>query len=174
MIIVISECKQDLEKANALVDNWEQETMQAETKIARIVDPLIYRSGGFFRNPFKREDMIEVGQTNSVLLLNQTKRDIIRVVKCIHSLQKTIEVLESIGSVNLYQAIKCVGEALDSIDVSLGDAELPLPDEIATSSSPFYLPDDEKQPEVLQRIYTHLAEVEISLISMISTKQKEN
>jgi hypothetical protein len=160
---VAHDCIQDLAQANGIVDKWIQETEQGEVEIARTVDPVIYRSRGMFRNPFKPENLVEGGQTESVFLLRLTREDINRVQQCISMTQMAVEALKYMDDYEVYQIAELVGRALDSIDVALADAKLPLPAGLAIGESPYDSPNDREQSGILQRIYARLTTVEASM-----------
>ena len=169
MHALTQDCTETLDRARAIVNEWVIETEQAAQTLAATVDPVILRSGGMLRNPFKPEDSIEIGQTESVISLRRTMEDIDRTKQCIDAVQKAINALQS-SQQNVAEMARLVGNALDSIDVALGDAELPLPEDLAAGETPFDTPSAEEPSGVLQRIYVCLAAIEAALFS-VGTQQ---
>jgi hypothetical protein len=160
---ITSACQDDIEQATAIVNKWAQEIEQGDIEIGRKSDPIIKASGGMLRNPLKPETEIEVGQTESAILLSQTKMDIERVIRCIESIQEAIQAMATPTNYDRHETLGLVANALDSIDNALGDADLPLPQMLASGRTPFDSPKEEKPPGALDRIYSHLVEVEASL-----------
>lgn len=165
MASLIQDCTKALREAETLFGEWVQETAESEQELARTVDPVILRSGGVLRNPFKPEDSIEKAQTFSVLRLEETKRDLLRVQECLPAIERAIKALKNPPQQSAAELASIVSGALDSLDVALGDAELPLPPDLAAGESPFDEPTEEEPSGTLQRIYVHLTIVEASLFS---------
>jgi hypothetical protein len=161
---IVSECQLDIDRAKTEVHRWAQEVEQAELEITRTADPVIRSSRGLLRNPFKPETAVEAGNTESIIYLRQTKDDINRVTQCVHILQETIEGLTFPEKCYHQRSVELITRALDSIDVALGDAELPLPQKLASGVLPYDSPSDKKPLGALERIYSRLVAVEASFI----------
>lgn len=165
MASLIQDCTKGLRGAETLFGEWVQETAESEQELARTVDPVILRSRGLLRNPFKPEDSIEKAQTFSVLRLEETKRDLLRVRECLSAIERAIDALKNRTRQDTAEVASIVSGALDSLDVALGDAELPLPPDLAAGESPFDEPTEEEPAGTLQRIYAHLTIIEAFLLS---------
>jgi len=159
------DCTEALNRARAIIDEWVMETEQAAQALAAMVDPTIWRSGGMLRNPFKPEDSAEMGQTESVIGWRWTMEDIERTKQCVDAVQRAIDAMRSPAQYSVVETAKLVGDALDAIDVALGDAELPLPEGLAEGETPLDAPSVEEPCGTLQRIYACLTTVEAALVS---------
>jgi hypothetical protein len=147
------------EESKEVTALWANETQKANREIAATVDSVIYRSGGFLRRPFKAETLAEMQESRVVLELNRTKQDIQRVEEALAMVHQVLRGSESPLILNSQEMVVTIGCALDALDVALGDAELPLPEVLATGENPVDPPGTKPQG-TLQRLYALLTLVE--------------
>lgn len=159
---VVRGCARALEQASIRVETWVRETERARAEMARDFDPVVFNSGGILRNPLRPETAIEDEQTVTVLELRRTEIDIGRVSDCLSAVTGVLSALEVAGERDAHELQASAGRALDTIDVALGDAELSLPEDLASGVSPYQPRDGSVQPGSLERIYVLLSQVEAS------------
>ncbi len=155
---VIRKAARLLVEAQNLLVQWKTELASAECRFATTMDPTIARSGGIFRNPLKPETAVEDAQTHTVLALRQSQNDLERTEHCLAILKGVFE-QQFAGDLAWVDLKSSVGAVLDELDTCLAEAELPLPDSLATAESPFD-PMEAVPSGILQRIYDYLASVE--------------
>ncbi len=163
-----NQCRHALRRAQEIVDGWANEARAAEQELARTVDPIILRSGGVLRNPFKRETTMEAGQAESALSLRFTVEDIERTLQCLEPVREVVDALDTVFRGNVQDHLAVLGRALDAIDKALGDAELPLPSGLVGGETPTEAAREPMSPGALAEIYTNLMRAEAFLIKIRS------
>ncbi len=161
---IVQECYGWLARAQTAMANWVAATQQAEQAMAASgIDPMIIKSGGVFRNPFKSESAVEFAQTESVLYLRETVEDINRTGQALAMAQAAVEQLPAPANSEPGQMVSTVSAALDALDSAMAGANLPLPAELANEATPFDNPGSATPSGALQQLYDCLAQVEIAL-----------
>lgn len=162
---LLLDCVRELEQSKVGVGAWMRETERARAEMTQVVDSVILNSGGILRNPLKQETAVEDGQTQSVLLLRRTENDIGKVNDCLSAVEEALNTLGVAGSRSARELEALAGRALDTIDEALGNAELPLPEDLASGVSPYEPRDGSLRRGSLERIYMLLGQIEASFAS---------
>jgi len=129
------------------VREWKADLSAADERLAREADPTIYRSGGALRNPFKQKSLDESGQTESIMNVRFSQKDLSRVEA---ALARSAKAVHSASS-------SLLADALTALDSALADSDMPLPSQLATGESPHDFSNPPPPPGALQRLHAALS-----------------
>jgi len=148
-----------LDQVRVELSDWQATLTKAETEFSRTMDPTVFRSGGVFRNPFRPESSSEDVQTRNILDLRRSRDDYKRVARVTNTLQQLIADFAYREQVEPKGLATALGDILDEIDTCLAEADLPLPEPLASNETPAT---SSGSDGLLQRIYGLLVRAEVS------------
>ena len=150
-----------LDQTQYYLDGWQRELTHAENGISDTVNPIIMRSGGILRDPFKPESAMENAQSERVIELRESKEDLSRVEKCTENIKECISTLRTSENIEPTDRAIILGLTLDEIDNCLTGSKLPLPKSLVTGESPTEVESIEPNG-LMQMIFDLLAQAEVS------------
>jgi hypothetical protein len=132
--------------SESVIREWQTDLNATKERLAREVDPTIYRSGGALRNPFKKHSLDESGQSESISNIRRSQEDIMRVSA---ALDKVTEAASS-------RFVNHLDSAITALDFALAEANMPLPLRLATGESPHDYSNPPPLPGSLQVLHAKL------------------
>lgn len=155
---LLNEVQQCLDEAESTVGEWDSELNAADRRLASECDPAIYQSNAVLRDPFEHHALTEGGQTYSINNVRRSQDDLRRVKAALSMAE------EMIGSFSN----DAIANTIEAVDIVLGNADMPLPPELATGEGPHDFSNPPPPPGALQRLHGALLALHCLQLSTIS------